>query len=196
MNITHRLNKITEKRGDLYVVENEKNTNLKYSSYYVIDNTTDFAKLNKPYSIIVIRGSFFINNYLVEKGIMIESINTNAIHQISDDFVALIMSNSKYDLPIISGIQFDVRRIFFVDNMSVGSVRGEHAHSEETEFLYSVEGEFNVEIKKIEAFSGIIKKGDSALSLPCAWTSVKNLSEGGILLAFLSHKYDASGFTY
>ena len=195
--MTCQLKKISSNRGDLYVVEGDF---LNHMEYYLI--TYNFNKLlNKnEVSVIVIRGRVRINNKILTKGLFLLNQKITNISFVSDDLILLTMVNTSFEK--IIGIEelpkqkFSVKRIFFVDNMPIGSVRGQHAHSVETEFLYSVNGDFEVEIKDIGEFKGVLKKGESIVSLPGAWTSVKSISDDGILLAFLSHKYDASGFTY
>ena len=189
------LNMFSESRGDLYVVESNSNYSLNYTNYYVVNCNIDLNTIDSIFSLIVIRGEITINEVLLHKGNMIFDVIGGCINH-TEDFIALIMTNSVLNIQPLHGLNFKVERVFFVDNMPVGSIRGQHAHSHETEFLYSVKGDFDIVIKNVGAFDGIISEGGTALSLPNAWTSVESMSEGGILLAFLTHKYDADGFHY
>ena len=188
-----KLNMFSEQRGNLYVVESDKGLSLDYSYYYILDRNIDLGVIGEKLSIIVISGTVEINNVIIEKGNMFTGV-INSINNYSDNFISLIITNSVIELEPLLCVDFEVNRIFFVDNMPVGAIRGEHAHEVETEYLYVINGDFEVEIKDVDPFSGVLNKGESTTSLPKAWTSVKSISEDGVLLALLSHKYDASGF--
>lgn len=190
-----KLNMFSETRGDLYVVSSNEEKFLNFSNYYIVNFGIDLSNIDGTFSIIIIRGEIILDGSRFQKGNIIRGV-VNSNIRYSDDFISLVMTDSVLNIKPLCGINFKVERIFFVDNMPVGSVRGEHSHSVETEFLYSVKGDFDVVIKDVGEFEGIISEGDTALSLPNAWTSVKSLSEEGILLALLSHKFDASGFSY
>jgi mannose-6-phosphate isomerase-like protein (cupin superfamily) len=146
-------------------------------------------------SLLVLKGVVESDKYKVDKGTFISDIYE--IGNVSSDFTGLLLSNDRIDELGDAQINpgFEVKRIFFVDNMPVGAIRGQHAHKTETEFLYVVDGEFYVNIKsESNEFSEILIKGQSVISLPMAWTSVENLTNKGLLLALLSHKYDKRGF--
>ena len=189
-----KLKKISEKRGDLYVIEDNGNDSLEFEYYYIVYNDRMIFK-SEVFSLIVMQGAVVINNEEYEKGTLLRNVSKNDKIKKTVDFIGLLMSDheekSIYPLP---DIFFTVKRVFFVDNMPVGAVRGAHAHKIETEFLFVVKGEFNVRIKGKNNFSGVLKKNDSITSFPNDWTYVENLKEKGVLLALLSHKYDERGF--
>ena len=191
------LKKISEKRGDLYVMEENLKHTFKYKYFYLIEDFKEINDVDESFLLVVLRGELKINDCLVSKGDAIYANIRGDEINISNDFIGLIMSERNIEsnkIFEIKNIPFHVKRIFFVDNMPVGALRGQHAHKIETEFLFVVQGEFRVFIKGAKTFERILKKGDSAISLPNAWTSVENRFDKGILLAFLSHKYDARGF--
>ncbi|MCK5825181.1 MAG: WxcM-like domain-containing protein [Ichthyobacteriaceae bacterium] len=190
------LREFKESRGDLFVIEEDFNINLGFENYYILNNETEINTINQSDILIVLRGEFYIDDEILQKGDAIKNVNNIGVIYVSDDFIGLILSNYNHLYSKINNINFSVKRIFFVDNMPVGSVRGQHAHKVETEFLFSANGLFDVETKFVGEFSGVINAGESVVSLPNAYTTVTSLTKGGILLAFLSHKYDASGFTY
>jgi hypothetical protein len=192
--VIYHLNEIKESRGDLFIIESSANLNLDYSNYYIIDNTNFHISEGIKFCLLVIRGEIVLNNFSLKRGKM-ACVDIGNLIGASTGFVGLLITDIDLTLKSIEGINFNIQRIFFVDNMPIGSVRGQHAHSIETEFLYFVNGDFEVEIKDIGEFNGIISTGGSVVSLPNAWTSVKSLTKGGVLLAFLSHKYDANGFS-
>jgi hypothetical protein len=187
------LKTILESRGNLYVIEHDNFLNNKF--YYVVNQLREIRALKSLFSLIIIRGEVCVYGEKLLKGLFLSGLSINKIQKFSADFIGILMTEEKALLPNILGINYPVKRIFFVDDMPIGSIRGQHSHSVETEFLYAIEGDFEVIIKGIGEFEGVISKGESALSLPNAWTSVKSLTSDGILLAFLSHKYDASGFS-
>ena len=188
------LNQFKEERGTLFVVEENEDIDLNFQSYSIFSRIDDNKIIKESDVIIIIRGFIEIDGEKIFKGSLIHGSILNGILVYSEFFIGLLLSNFNNKYANCLDIKFPVKRIFFVDSMPVGSVRGQHAHSVETEFLYSVNGDFEVEIKDIGEFRGVLKKGESIVSLPGAWTSVKSISDDGILLAFLSHKYDASGF--
>ena len=189
------LKRFSEKRGDLYVIEESDDFSLRYKYYYIIRADHSNIVVKDPMSLLVLKGVVESGKCKVEKGTFISDIYE--IGNVSSDFIGLLLSNDRIaelgDVQINPG--FEVKRIFFVDNMPVGAISGQHAHKTETELLYVVAGEFNVNIKtESDTFSEILIKGQSVISLPMAWTSVENLTNKGLLLALLSHKYDKSGF--
>ncbi len=198
-NIVIPLNKYSENRGDLYVIEESENLTFDFNYYYI---TNDLFSIKKnvnstDFTLLIIEGELKSKTRNIPKGTIISNVVIDDLELVSDCFTGILMS--KYVLNYreiieIPSLSFKAKRLFFVDNMPRGSIRGNHAHKIETEFLYAVKGKFEVKIRGVKEFNGIISEGEVALSLPKAWTSVKSITNEGILLAFLSHKYDASGF--
>lgn len=188
-----KLEKHSEDRGDLYVIESE--VDLISSNYYIIDSTTILKGLNYDFSIIVVKGEVETKGGNYGMGFFIKQISKKDVVSFSSEFIGVLLSNDKLIIPKIELGGLVVKRIFFVVNMPIGSVRGDHAHSEETEFIYVLNGDFKIQIKENNAFlNDFLTKGSSIISKPKAWTHITSLSENSILLAFLSHAYNANGF--
>ena len=190
------LKRFSEKRGDLYVIEENNNVSLRYEYYYILRDDHSNIVVKDPISLLVLKGVVESGKYKVDKGTFISDIYE--IGNISSDFTGLLLSNDRIDELGDAQINpgFEVKRIFFVDNMPVGAIRGQHAHKTETEFLYVVKGRFYVKITSGIKCDKILTQGQSAVSLPEAWTKVKSLTSDGIVLAFLSEEYNPSGFIF
>ena len=189
------LDKHSDQRGDLFVIEENLKINLEFKKYYILEFENHIDEIKESEVLIVLRGYIYFKDEKIVKGQMIIGGEHRETIKVSDDIICLYLSNYVHDLTIVSGFNFPVKRIFFVDNMPSGSIRGNHAHKIETEFLYIVKGDFKVDIKDgNNNLSKTLSVGETAVSHPNAWTSVVPISEDGILLALLSHKYNASGF--
>lgn len=95
---------------------------------------------------------------------------------------------------------FDVKRVFFISNPTVGAVRGDHAHKQLWELLIPLSGKFDLELrepkndyedykKTIEVIAGAsFSKG--ILINPMVWRRVKNFTKGAQVLSLCSMEHN------
>ena len=97
------------------------------------------------------------------------------------------------DLPLIP------KRIFYMKDIPLGIVRGNHAHKKLQEILFCIQGKFEISLlNPIRPFpdrrSYILSEGESLHIPELNWISLSSLEEKGIMLSLCSHKYDRTDY--
>jgi dTDP-4-dehydrorhamnose 3,5-epimerase-like enzyme len=188
--IKYRLDKHSDKRGDLYVIEENNEVSLRYKYYYIIRDDHSNIVVKDPMSLLVLKGVVESDKYKVDKGTFISDIYE--IGNVSSDFTGLLLSNDRIaelgDAQINPG--FEVKRIFFVDNMPVGAIRGQHAHKTEKQYLICLNGLIDI---KLTSEKKVISKRLADLEAiylpPMFWTEIINLKYNSIIPVFASSNY-------
>ena len=95
-----------------------------------------------------------------------------------------------------SEFPFDVKRIFYLYDISGGQSRGAHAHKECHQFLIAAGGSFEVALDdgkyKRQVF---LNHPNIGLHIPPGiWASELNFSSGAICLVLASHYYDEADY--
>ncbi len=95
-----------------------------------------------------------------------------------------------------SAFPFDVKRIFYLYDISGGQSRGAHAHKECHQFLIAAGGSFEVALDdgkyKRQVF---LNHPNIGLHIPPGiWASELNFSSGAICLVLASHHYDEADY--
>jgi len=87
-----------------------------------------------------------------------------------------------------TSIKFNIKRFFFTHNIDQNTTRGNHAHKNSYQIMFSIKGYLDIEfdngLKK-----QIIKLNDNTKGLiipPLIWTKQFNYSQDNILLVFSS----------
>ena len=93
-------------------------------------------------------------------------------------------------------IPFDVKRIYYLYDIPMGSERGGHAHYELQQFVVAVSGSFvfllDDGIEKREVF---LNHPNKALHIkPGIWREMKDFSSGSICLVLASIEYEESDY--
>ena len=111
--------------------------------------------------------------------------------------VNLIKDNERGDLMAFNtmDIPFYVKRIFIVNNVPIGGVRGEHCHIENLQMLICTNGSivvkldkgFNVQYKEL-------RKGDSIFLDKMCWSSQTYIADKSELMVLCSHEYDKEDY--
>lgn len=91
---------------------------------------------------------------------------------------------------------FDIKRIFYLYDISGGESRGAHSHQECHQFLVAASGSFEVLLDdgkfKRQVF---LNRPDIGLHIPPGiWASEINFSSGAICLVLASHTYDENDY--
>lgn len=91
---------------------------------------------------------------------------------------------------------FDVKRIFYIYDVSSGESRGAHAHYKCHQLLVAATGSFEVEVfDGIDAKKFILNTPDKGLHIPPGiWASELNFSGGAICLVLASEEYDEADY--
>ncbi len=91
---------------------------------------------------------------------------------------------------------FDVKRIFYLYDISGGESRGAHSHKECHQFLIAASGSFEISLDdgkyKRQVF---LNRPDMGLHIPPGvWASEENFSSGAICLVLASHTYNEKDY--
>lgn len=91
---------------------------------------------------------------------------------------------------------FAPRRLFYVDNVPMGTKRGGHAHREATQFLICLSGHIQVELRRgIERCTVVCEPlGRGLVIRPRIWAQQTYLEAGSTLLVICSHSYDLDSY--
>lgn len=95
-----------------------------------------------------------------------------------------------------SNFPFEVRRIFYLYDISGGESRGAHAHKECHQLLIAGSGSFEIELDDGEYKRQVfLNRPNLGLHIPPGiWASEVNFSSGAICLVLASHKYSESDY--
>lgn len=109
------------------------------------------------------------------------------IHNESGNITALENNNN---------IPFDIKRIYYLYDVPMGSERGGHGHYELQQYIVAVSGSFTFilddGINKKEFF---LNDPSKALYIQSGiWREIKDFSSGSICLVLASHEYSESDY--
>jgi len=116
-----------------------------------------------------------------------EIVELPKIHNESGNITALENNNN---------IPFDVKRIYYLYDVPMGSERGGHGHYELQQYIVAASGSFTFVlddgINKKEFF---LNDPSKALHIKSGiWREIKNFSSGSICLVLASHEYSESDY--
>lgn len=95
------------------------------------------------------------------------------------------------DLPFVP------KRIFIVKNVPVRTIRGEHAHHKNQQYLICLKGKIEVVLHNgFKETSKIIKEGESVLIKNLIWDYQKFMTKDSILLVLCSIPYSIKDYIF
>ena len=115
--------------------------------------------------------------------------------------VRLIRLNTNEDprgkLTAIEGnndVSFEIKRIFYISDVTEGVVRGGHAHRETDQLALAVSGTVRILVSDgTDSRQVILDDSSTGLLLPrMTWTSLTDFSQGAVCLVLASTHYDRS----
>jgi len=110
------------------------------------------------------------------------------LHSVCDDRGCLTAIEGSKAVP------FEIRRIFYLHNVTLGADRGGHAHLDTDQFAIAVNGSLNIVVSDgIEARSLVLDTPSWGISLPrMTWTKLIDFSENAVCLVLANTHYDRS----
>lgn len=116
-----------------------------------------------------------------------EIVNLPKIHNEAGNITVLENGNN---------IPFNIRRIYYLYDIPMGSERGGHAHYELQQYVVAVSGSFTFVLddgkNKHEIF---LNNPTRALHIkPGIWREMKGFSSGSVCLVLASHQYDEADY--
>ena len=111
-----------------------------------------------------------------------EVVNLPKIHSEAGNITALENKDS---------IPFNIKRIYYLYDVPMGSERGGHAHHELEQFVVAASGSFTFILDDGNNIKEVFLNDPSkALHIkPGIWREIKNFSSGSICLVLASHEY-------
>ena len=95
----------------------------------------------------------------------------------------------------IDSIPFDVKRVFTVYGVPVGTVRGGHAHFKTKQYLFCVRGKIEVYLDNGNGEeSTVLLEGESIFIDNLVWDSQRFLTENDIMIVFSNTQYDSNDY--
>ena len=105
------------------------------------------------------------------------------------------------DRGILAAIEFDcvpfeVKRIFWITDVTVGASRAGHAHRKCEQFLFCVHGSVTATVsnKNRETYARTLKLGETLHLPPLHWLVLSDFAEGSVLGVLASEHYDRSEY--
>ncbi|WP_019890111.1 sugar 3,4-ketoisomerase [Streptomyces purpureus] len=109
------------------------------------------------------------------------------------------VADTRGKLSIVEGMKdvgFEVKRLFYLYDLPVPTIRGDHAHRNLEQFVIALHGSFDVTVD--DTVSTAVYHLDSprqGLYIgPMVWNSLVNFSEGAIALVLASEHYDEADY--
>jgi dTDP-4-dehydrorhamnose 3,5-epimerase-like enzyme len=94
-------------------------------------------------------------------------------------------------------VPFGIRRLFFITDMPVGAIRGNHAHKTCEQFLFAIIGSVCIEVKDAAGgrLSFDLRAAEAGLYVPSRlWLVVRATSDRACLGVLASHAYDSEDY--
>jgi hypothetical protein len=106
------------------------------------------------------------------------------------------ISSNQGNLNHINKLPFDVKRIFTLDNLPMGAIRGNHAHHKLLEILIPIQGSFDIKLST--PCETTIVNMDVPLRgiilYPYIWRTLYNFTKHSICLSLCSLELDENDY--
>lgn len=98
----------------------------------------------------------------------------------------------------IKDIPFEIKRIFYIYNCDINSIRGNHANKESSFILICISGKVNVIVDNGKTQNDyLLDKKSLALYIPNGlWKKMYNFSKDTVLLCLSNHTYNPNEYIY
>lgn len=95
-----------------------------------------------------------------------------------------------------NAIPFEMKRIFYLYDITGDSVRGRHAHKELKQFLIAISGSFEVTITDgVNKERVFLNRPDKGLLINSGlWSELENFSSGAVCMVVASDVYDEGDY--
>lgn len=95
-----------------------------------------------------------------------------------------------------NAVPFEVKRIFWITEVTPGSRRAGHAHRTCEQFLFCVRGSITATVTDAgrRTYSRTLTTGETLYLPPLNWLELSNFSEGSVLGVLASQHYDRSEY--
>lgn len=112
--------------------------------------------------------------------------------------VVQFFSSSSGTLSVLSfsSIPFEVKRIYWINSVPPGHVRGKHAHKTLSQFFVVLKGTVEIELRNCNS-KEILNLGNNGKILvigPGIWRELRRFSPDAILLVGASEDYDSEDY--
>jgi len=110
-----------------------------------------------------------------------------------------IFSDSRGQLiPIeFNKINFEVKRVFIVKNVPVGTIRGNHSHHETIQYIFCMDGDVDVILHDgLTEKTFNLKKGNAILVPNLIWDSQKFNKKNSEIMVLCSTIFDLSDYIF
>ncbi len=95
----------------------------------------------------------------------------------------------------ISSLNFVPKRLFIVDSVPVGAVRGNHAHLKDYQILYCLNGKLDITtIQKHETNTYTLSLGDKLNLPPLTWSFITFIEPDSSFICICSEHYDEAEY--
>lgn len=93
-------------------------------------------------------------------------------------------------------IPFKIKRVYFIQNVSIGAVRGSHTHKQTTQALFCIQGSIDIVLDDGKKKEKILldKPNVGVLLEPGVWHEMQDFKKDTILLVLASEKHEPSDY--
>lgn len=87
---------------------------------------------------------------------------------------------------------FDIKRVYYLHNLSQGAQRGSHAHRSISQLMVAISGSFVVELLHSSgSYEFKLSNPEEGLQIPpLTWRTLRDFSPGAVCLVFASELFD------
>ena len=110
-----------------------------------------------------------------------------------------IITDPRGDLTFIEGgnhVPFEIKRVYYIYNVPVDSVRGGHAHRDLEQVVFALSGSFRMTVddgrKRQEYYLRNPRKGIYMSRL--VWREMDQFSQGAVCMVLASHAFDETDY--
>jgi dTDP-4-dehydrorhamnose 3,5-epimerase-like enzyme len=93
-------------------------------------------------------------------------------------------------------IPFEIKRVYFIQGVSVGAVRGAHTHKETSQALFCIKGSIKIMLDDGKTKQTVLLKKPNigVLLEPGVWHEMQDFKSDTILLVLASERHDPADY--
>ena len=109
-------------------------------------------------------------------------------------------SDARGQLGVVEGarLPFDIQRVYYLFDIPMGAVRGEHGHKKLQQLMVSMNGACEITFNDgEEQYKFTIDSPSQAILVPAGlWRSIRFTKPDSVLCVFASHPYEQDDYLY
>ncbi|MEH6523991.1 sugar 3,4-ketoisomerase [Sulfitobacter sp.] len=122
-------------------------------------------------------------------------------HHIEPELIEIAcFSDARGQLGVVeaAGLPFDIKRVYYLFDIPMGAVRGEHGHKKLQQFMLCMNGSCEITFNDgTRQFKFLLDSPSVGVLVPPGlWRSIRFIKPDSVLCVFASHPYEQEDYLY